>query len=150
VSLEEVINKQQKNKNADAAPNGRTQSFLLHSGKKISGKEKGLNKKQVFEKIVSLEAKKRTLDELNKIFDRKLFPGYYKGFAYIISEQQCSKLSENMRRKYIPIDTKSKDGKSLCVTNQWGNTESATKPGNFPVLIELAKELGYKIIEKQK
>ena len=116
----------------------------------VLGGKKGLTKIGVFETIISMEAPHKTIDQLNSFFTKSQFPaiGGFATYDYIISEKDFDKAIKDVQRKYSKIVLKTKDKKNIKVFNQWASFENIEKqtPGNFPVLEEIAKTLGYEIV----
>ena len=124
--------------------------YNIITKKGILGGKKGLTKIAVFENIITLEAPHKTLDQLNTFFSKSQFPslGGFATYDYIISESNFEKATKDVQRKYSKIILKTTDKKNIKVFNQWASFENIEKqtPGNFPVLQEIAKTLGYEIL----
>jgi len=101
-----------------------------------------------------MEAPNKTLDQLNSIFDKSQFPtlGGFASYNYIVGELELKHATDDLLRKYSKKGFITKDKKNIRVLNQWASFENIQKqtPGNFPVLEQIAKTLGYEIIATNK
>lgn len=124
--------------------------YNIKTKKDIHGGKKGLTKVGVFETIISLEAPIKTRDQLNSIFERKLFPvsGGFSTYDYVALASDLKKSSEVIQGKYSKKVFKTKDKQNIRVSNQWAEFENREKktPGNFPILEAIVQSLGYEIV----
>lgn len=118
---------------------------------KLLSEGKRLSQRKVFALIVSNEIKYRTIDELKSIFGKSKFPktGNFYSNSYIITENELESVAPSYVQRYTELSQKSLDNKSVLVFNQWAQSanKKTKSPGNFPVLVKIAKTLGYTISE---
>lgn len=125
---------------------------ILYDNQEHGGR-KGFTKRDVFKFIISKELENKSVEELNKIFALKYFPkiAVFGTYPYIIEEAQLPSYTKYIQNKYLQLQG-TYNKKTVYVLGEWaqfGNIEEQT-PGNFPVLIKIAKKLGYKIKEVEK
>lgn len=127
--------------------------IISYNGNRYGGKN-GYSKRDTFKFIVKNLAKAHTLKQLNKIFDKKLFPktGNFSSYDYVIESGKEKHLSKSTIENYLPLNTKSKDGKEILVYGEWAEFENkkSKTDGNFPVLISIANKYGFKITKLEK
>ncbi len=129
-------------------------TFNIEYANTTYGGKNGFSQRAVFAFIIKNEAESKSLTQLNKLFDKSQFPkkGGFAAYDYIIDRSVEKSLSKDLKKRYSPVDVLTNDGKSIMIFNQWGQHENKENqsPGNFPVLIKIAKKLGYRIKKVQK